>query len=1129
MNKYKKTSLRITIAFLFMAAFIYGMNSYTAAYADVQLHSFEKSERVPVEPNVLFFLDTSGSMLWPMDAGADERGPAKSTFGDGTLGWKQSKHKFLQEYYGRDVDNSNNDQDNPDHYHPLLKWQRGGAEKANDSDKPMPNDSRGYKAKLVLWRIFNDKSLISGMRIAFSTYMQTFTGADNTAADWYRYPHSKVSLNTDPDASPGRYGSSDGFNRFKKDDNGQYLDPVPDTSLGAASGYRNSWLVASGVLIGSNENSKRALLRADFRSYIDQNGLLLDQLLKEKLLKWMDGTEYYDTGQLTPTTYNKGDPEFRFDGWRPLKESLSAADKTSKLSGNENEGLREGSVANFFTMGYNTDGISNGNQPKVITDYCQGNWLILLTSGGQSYGTDDELVQSVKNLYNTTVTVNGEPSRNIRTVVLAFVDPTSNNPDVVALRKKLTRVADAGDNGKEDGSVTEKEVYFATDVPSIMNALRQILYYIKQQSSTSGAPLATPTKTAGGEDHYYQAKFLPKEGKQWEGDLVKYINKEDVFSKAWSAAEKLNELAWSDRTVYTAIHGHTSDLNNLVNFNVANGNSLGNLFGLGNNENAKEVIRWLLGKDEYDEDKDGSKEDEHHKLFDIYHSGIVKIGPPDASVNDSDYRDFLTTWRKRPTLLYVQSNSGMVHGINDLDGTERFAFIPPNVLFKGRLRGLKWDDIAKRYAPGTTFPRYLLDGPIIAEDVYVEGQYRTFILGLLGLGGAGLYAFDVTNPDSPSFQWAVENDIYHNIEEKIRKEKNLDVVFWGKNSGGTVDMASYPHTDFSDAQSQYDYRDLRFTVSTPFIGYVPLTTGKEWVFVMGNGTSRGIVDDGEVEVGSVFIGKMSNGQLLKKMTAEGARRFVSPVAVLNEGVRRKIRTFFIGDMAGRIYKGVLDGPDPSLWDNLSEIFRFSGSVGISYPLDAAYIKGKTWLFAGTGDIEGYLGDTASSNYFIAANISAGADEQSDLTALSPTDFAQISESTLGWSMGFASREKMSTPPVIYNGYVFFSTFIPDEDICTPKGVSRIYVLKADTGKGGWDPSGDGQDNPKFLALENIKVSGISVAGRKISLGVTKYSETLHPDFQALGDNMIVTEIPKDPAGRGGIPSGTLRPFYWKNR
>lgn len=466
MNKYKKTSLRFTAAFLFIAACIYGINVSTTADAAVNLHSFEKSERVPVEPNVLFFLDTSGSMLWPMDAPADERGPGKCTFGDGTLGWQQSTHKFLQEYYGRDVDELNNDQDNPDHYHPLLKWQRGGAEKANDSDKPMPNDSRGYKAKLVLWRIFNDKSLISGMRIAFSTYMQTFTGNQDTAADWYRYPHKKDPVWQGVDASPGRTAtSSDGFNRFKKDDTGQYLDPVPDTSLGAGAGYRNSWLVASGVLIGSNEDSKRALLRADFRSYIDKNGLLLDQLLQEKLLKWMDGTEYYGAGQLSPTTYNKGDPEFRFDGWRPLKESLSAADKTSKLSGADNEGLREGDVADFFTM----------SDPKVITDYCQGNWLILLTSGGQSYGTDDQLVQSAKDLYNTRVTVNTQQSRNIRTIVLAFVDPESELADVVALRNKLNRVADAGDDGLENNSAT---AYFATDVPSIMNAMRQILYLI---------------------------------------------------------------------------------------------------------------------------------------------------------------------------------------------------------------------------------------------------------------------------------------------------------------------------------------------------------------------------------------------------------------------------------------------------------------------------------------------------------------------------------------------------------------------------------------------------------------------------------------------------------------------------
>ena len=1083
--------MRIFLA-VSLAAFLVVFGSGAAMAG---LHSFEKSEIVPVEPNVLFFLDSSGSMLWPMNAPADERGSELCTFGDGTLGWKQN-HVYLQEYWGRDVDGSNNDMSNPDNYHPKLLWKKGGDVQKDDTDSAMPNDSRAYKAKLVLWRIFNDKGLISGTRIGFATYVQTFVGADydytGWLADWYRYPVSGsypvIPLN--PDKSP--------------------------------QNYNNSWRLASGVVITENLKSKRAMLRSDFRSYIDENGLLKEQLLGDKVLKWIDGTEAYSpNSQCTPANYQLGNPEIRFDGWRPMAESLSRADKTANLTGTAYEGKREGDVADFFTM---TD-------PRTITDYCQGNWLILLTSGGQSYGTETDLVNSVKALYNTTVRIGNQNSKNIRTIVLGFVDPASTNETVVALRNKLNRMADAGDDGVENSSAT---AFFATDVPGILSALRQILYYIKTQSSTSNAPLATPSRSAAGDDYYYQAQYHPQQGKQWKGDLVKYTYDGESFTKSWSAADILVSRDWGDRDVYTAAPGLTGELNNLAALDPSNTtktSAMGSLAGLTSTE-ATGFFRWLLGKDEYDENKNGSTADEHHKLFDIYHSGIVKVGPPDASVNDVDYRDFLTTYKDRPVVLYTQSNGGMLHAFNDTDGTERFAFIPPNILTTGRLRGMKWDDIAKRFDASHTFPRYLADGPIIAEDVYVDGGYRTLLMGLLGLGGAGMYAMDVTNPASPSFRWAVENAIFQDYDEKLLTQNNAKVILWNK-SGNSVSKSEYVHKDIKTANENIDYRELRFTVSTPFIGYIPITasgqTTNTWSFIVGNGSSRGIVGEGQI-VGVAHIGRVSDGTLIRNLSSSAAQRFVSPVAVLNEGVRRKIRLFYIGDMGGVIFKGDLSDPNPANWTDLTQVFQITAGVGISYSLDAALISGKIWLFAGTGDIEGYLGTQSSNNYFIAANLTNGASNQNQLTALDPTDFAEISSNTKGWAMQFTNGERMSTPPLIYKGYVFFSTFIPDADPCSPGGTSRLYVLKADTGAGGWDPETEGGVNPKYIELSNIAVGGISVAADTISVGVTLFgTDEVGDPFTLLGDNLLVTEVPAAVNSGISFPTGSMQPFYWKSR
>lgn len=1098
MKNYKSGGKEHPNASFLLAAALIVIFAFSAT-ADASLHSFEKHEKVPVEPNVLFFLDSSGSMLWPMNAGADERNSELCTFGDGTLGWV--KDRTLQEYYGRDMDSSNNEADpqNADFYHPKLRWKKGGDVKKDSTDSPMPNDSRAYKAKLVLWRILNNKNLISGMRIAFATYKQTFVGNQNALADWYRKPvhgvYPIIPLNWD-------------------------LSP---------QNYNNSWFLASGVWIDENEASKRAMLRSDFRSYIDENGLLKVDLLNSQLLKWIDGKEEYTKYQLDPSRYHLGNPEIRFDGWRPLKESISAADMTKNLTGVDNEGTREGSFADFFMM---TD-------PAVITDWCQGNWVVILTSGGQSYGTEAELINSVKALYDTKRRIknqDSQDSRPIKTIVLGFVDPASTDSAVVALRNKLNKMADAGDDGDENNN--SASAYFATDVPGIMSALEKIMIYIKGQSSTSGAPLSVTSKSQSGEDYFYQAQYFPQNGKQWKGDLVKYTFNGTTFEKSWAASDHVP--AWETRRILTAVPGLSSaDEANLIAFSSSSSylNNIASELGLGNETTG--LIEWLRGRDVYDENRNSDTSEEHHKLLDFYHSGIVKVGPPDASLPGAVYRDFLTAHRLRPTILYVQSNAGMVHGFNDITtetgigGAERFAFIPPNVLASGRLRGLKWDDISQRFDTNSTTPRYLLDGPIIAEDVFVDGQYRTFLMGLLGLGGAGLYVLDVTNPDAPSFQWAVENAIFELYDEKLLDQNNAKVLFWNRTSGAAVTKQEIVHKDIKDSDEDVDYREMRFTVSTPFIGYVTLTDSDKWVYVMGNGSSRGIVGTGQ-NVGEVFIGNMSDGKLVRKLgSAQGtvnAQRFVSPVAVLYEGTRRKIGTFFIGDMGGNIFKGVVKDPDPAKWPELQLVFSLTAGVGVSYPLDAAIIDGKTWLFAGTGDTEGYLGSQSANNYFIAANLSNNANDQNQLTQISPSNFGEISSNSLGWSMLFASGERMSTPPLIYNGYVFFSTFKPDSDPCSPGGTSRVYVLDGATGEGGWDPATEGGVKPKYIELTNVAVSGISVTGGKLSLGVTSFGMGGFPEgFQVLGDNLAIINVPKAVTGGGGFPSGVMRPFYWKSR
>ncbi len=85
--------------------------------------------------------------------------------------------------------------------------------------------------------------------------------------------------------------------------------------------------------------------------------------------------------------------------------------------------------------------------------------------------------------------------------------------------------------------------------------------------------------------------------------------------------------------------------------------------------------------------------------------------------------------------VFVGANDGMLHAINALDGTERFAYVPAVLL--PRLSALT----SQTYAHS-----YFVDGRM---DVRKFGT-QTILTGALGAGGKALFALDVTNAAATS-------------------------------------------------------------------------------------------------------------------------------------------------------------------------------------------------------------------------------------------------------------------------------------------------------------------------------------------------------------------------------------------
>lgn len=972
----------------------------------------------------------------------------------------------IYRYFGRDRESSNNNPDGPYNYHPNLVY---------IDEEDLTGISEGYRdtyfAKSGSQYLYPNDSRMYKLKLVLWEILNDpglVSGLRMGLATYYQKE------NVTP----------------KVPDIGIHYQ-WPPTSSG--SNQALSWEGSS--------RWDRALLRRFFKS-TDEPGSI------EEITKWVDGIETSDN------------PELRAHGATPLAASIYGADAHP-----DKDNPYRGDVRDFFLMS------------EAINAWCQQNWLIVLTDGAdtQTWPYNTSPVTAVKNLYDEHTKTSwpsfyGNKAQPVRTMVIGLINPNASG--VSTLKNTLNRMADMGDDGQENGS---SHAYFATDVDELMQAFKDIFKQIQSFNSTGNAPLVSPP-IGGQEGGVYVPNFVPRIERQWYGHLYKYtLDANGVMSESpqWDAASKLNKKSYSARKVFTVNWKGGSWK---MDFKEDNASTLAPMLGL-TQDQAFKFIKWALGSDEWDE-ATGS---ERYKLGDIYHSGLVEIGPPRGSNPHGVYRTFKETHASREKLVYVQANDGMLHAFEAETGEEKWAFIPPNVLAEGRMTGMK-QDLAKS---GNTItvtwldkaksnPRYLLDGTMTAEDVLIDGAYHTVLLGLLGYAGPGFYALDVTDPDDPQFMWAVENAIYNRKGDELLSNQNTEwyVSYWAR-SGDTVTRTDKSHDkkEIPD-NSDLNYKDLRFTQSTPGIGYVSLYQGQDqplktqWVVIMGNGSQMRIND--AFSVASIYVINIENGKLLRVLKVPSMKQIVTPVAILWTGSTRLAKYFYVGDDNGTIHEGDLTNSLPSQW-TMKDVFKIKGSVGPSYILDCAYIDRNKWLFINTGDYETLMKDENVTDYMIAANISSGASSMNDLAQLT-SEAESVSTDVNGWYMEIPKDEYVTSPPVYYNGHIFFSSYIKSEDPCEV-GTSRIYVLNATTGKGAWT------DGAKYVELEGVKVSGIVISEGKVYAGVTKYpqAQTTIPDDLKVGEEaaviqngLLAFDVPPEVANwDSAYPSGVMVPSYWR--
>lgn len=115
---------------------------------------------------------------------------------------------------------------------------------------------------------------------------------------------------------------------------------------------------------------------------------------------------------------------------------------------------------------------------------------------------------------------------------------------------------------------------------------------------------------------------------------------------------------------------------------------------------------------------------------------VLLLGPPGFTL-DAGHEPFRQQHARRPWMVYIGANDGMLHGFDALTGVERFAVMPDAVL----------PAAARNASSGQPIPAPICSRPF-AADALVGKQWHSLLACANGAMGSGLFLVDVSDPNS---------------------------------------------------------------------------------------------------------------------------------------------------------------------------------------------------------------------------------------------------------------------------------------------------------------------------------------------------------------------------------------------
>ena len=600
-------------------------------------------------------------------------------------------------------------------------------------------------------------------------------------------------------------------------------------------------------------------------------------------------------------------------------------------------------------------------------------------------------------------------------------------------------------------------------------------------------------------DDVYIAMFRPEARPRWPGNLKKLrINSDGVLVDAngvaaidpttgdikdtaqtlWSSASdggRVQEggagalLAARDPST-RAIKTNSGTGGALEDFTTSNANLTAATFGAADDTEKNGIISWARGVDVDDEDEDESSVDNRPWILgDPLHSRplVINYGARTGySTANPDVR------------ILMGTNSGFMHMFKAGDGSEAWAFLPKELapLLKTLRENVSSDN--HPYGLDGTAVAYVYDanndGTLsgASDKVYLFiGQRR---------GGTAYYALDITDPDSPSFMWRIDD----------------------------------AGTSFSELGQSW---------STPAITKIPGHNGLVLIFGGGYDTNKDIEAVGTDDSAGrgVFIVNALTGALIWSATpaANSATNLqvstlvdsiAAPVSVLDSNGDDLTDRIYAADTGGNVWR--LDMPGsalPTTAQTTWSMFKLASFGGTTASTDRRFFNkpdvvrtraGDTAFDAialGSGNRSHPLESTVVNRFYMIRDTQIntsyhGSGGTAVPAALAESDLYDVTNNLIqdgtaeeqtaamtalaakrGWYVTLERNgEKNLAPSITLGGTVFFTTFDPDTSAtsCVPvPGHGYLYAVNLQFGTAVYDWETASSPNSIQKSDRNVEV------------------------------------------------------------